>query len=90
MKIDGNRTISKTNDPGVNMMRKLHLGNDYIYSHAKKDGTVLSLRQSSLCRTEQVRKLQFQAKHQQSQMFNKIWGKSMLPAYNRIHSGMGK
>lgn len=42
MKADGNRTISKTNDPGVKMMRKLHLGSDYICSHAKKDGTVLA------------------------------------------------
>jgi len=59
----------KTSDPGVKMMRKHHLGSDHISSHAKNDGTCLT--QSWIWpqrRTDQVRKLQFQTKHQQSAM----------------------
>lgn len=40
VKTDGIRTVSKTNDPGVKMMRELHLGSEYSY--AEKAGTVLA------------------------------------------------
>lgn len=58
MKTDGNRTVSKPNDPGVKMMRKLDLGSDYICRHTKKMELYLlvtKLNLAPLSRTEQVK-----------------------------------